>query len=463
MRKLPIIILLLCLYSIVTPIVNGGAGDCPCEDIKDGECIQYGPKMTREGNCKDGKMHGIFKFYSKEGVLQQQKTYKNGILDGEKISYTEGIPYMISIYKNGKFIEQREISFEDLEKVTSEESRLSAENYPCWGKEDGQCITYYDPTSTGGKLRVKHLEVYCKNGKRQGVMKQYNTSGLLISEKTYKDSVLDGLVKLYDKYGEVYQETIYENGEKIKEEKFKSREVREAEAARKKKIDELVKRQQEEERERIAKETFPLKVALSIAILCLGLYLFMRIKMPALLASDKQIIISTKALLLLNFVMSAILSFILIGIPYLISVIFTRKFNDTARTIMLMCQGGVMLFVAWKILFYFMVVSIFTSAGSNIPLITSATVALIALSVFLITLLAQKKIIFLPLIFITLFGIFSFLAYYGGLPFLKGMGLEDVASSRYLVFPLLLPTFLLLLVVYNIDFFTRVEIRKLFK
>ena len=61
----------------------------------------------------------------------------------------------------------------------------------------------------------KGIETTYKNGKLDGVYKEFRANGSISKEMHYKDGQLDGLYKFYDDMGNIILEYEYRNGKKI--------------------------------------------------------------------------------------------------------------------------------------------------------------------------------------------------------------------------------------------------------
>ncbi len=142
---------------------------------KMGKWIEYYPnskKIKEEGNYSNGKRNGLFKIFNKKGQLERVETYKNGILQEE----------------NGDEIL-------DLKKEIGENGK------------------------------IKSIGSYA-NGKKQGIFREYNSNGEIISSSVYKDDVrvgegvitgsgkYEGTWKLFYPTGELRAEGEYLSGDK---------------------------------------------------------------------------------------------------------------------------------------------------------------------------------------------------------------------------------------------------------
>ncbi len=60
-----------------------------------------GGKLTGEYRWKNNQKNGVWREYSSLGAIQKTETYKNGIFNGTRINYDNGIKYIESTYKEG--------------------------------------------------------------------------------------------------------------------------------------------------------------------------------------------------------------------------------------------------------------------------------------------------------------------------------------------------------------------------
>ena len=75
--------------------------------VKEGPYKKYGFKLSNyinaEGNYKNNKREGEFKYYNRNQFISEIKTYKNGVLEGKAITYNKNAePIAEGIYKNNE-------------------------------------------------------------------------------------------------------------------------------------------------------------------------------------------------------------------------------------------------------------------------------------------------------------------------------------------------------------------------
>ena len=149
------------------------------KDTKKIKCIEYwlnGHKMVEEYWNLDGEKDGKWFRYYESGDKQYEKSYKNGISDGNWI-YWDGALKMSGVtYKDGII----------------------------WDTDSDKPYT--------GKWRGYTY----KNGIRDGLVTSSYDSGEMRSEGTYKNGKLEGLTTFWYENGQKQDESIYKNGVEIK-------------------------------------------------------------------------------------------------------------------------------------------------------------------------------------------------------------------------------------------------------
>jgi antitoxin component YwqK of YwqJK toxin-antitoxin module len=121
--------------------------------LKHGQWITYDPQkgvLTAIESYLNGKLNGYSFVVSNKGFIEEQKGFKNDVLNGS-----------FNKYRYGKF--QFQAQYKD-------------------GQLDGIKREYYD----NGKIQQ---ETEFKDGVQHGAYKYYNEEGQLVLEYTYKDGV----------------------------------------------------------------------------------------------------------------------------------------------------------------------------------------------------------------------------------------------------------------------------------
>lgn len=196
---------------------------------------------SSEGTMRDGKADGYWKNYYKNGNLKIEGNRKNFQLDStwkfysEKGKITKAVNYADG-KKNGYTL-----NYDTNQRVTSKETFVNDikqgnawSYYPSGktkqvtpyvkGKPDGWAYEYSEDSVIisimkyqGGILAsVERLNRKDENGKKQGVWKEFYDNGKVKSEKKYKDDLVDGYVKTYDKKGNLESTEKFNNGKEVK-------------------------------------------------------------------------------------------------------------------------------------------------------------------------------------------------------------------------------------------------------
>ena len=188
-------------------------------------------KVSSEGMMKDGKPDGYWKAYSVTGILKSEGNRKNGLLDSTWIFYTETadtleiINYVLH-KKSGYNYNYETIT----EKNNISRHYLKSKELYLDDKKEGQSLYFYP----SGK--IKQIINY-KNGKRQGISKEFDEEGTVITMYEYHNDYMisrDFINRVNDKKqktgvwrsfyddGKIKEEDIYKNGERDGTTKFYS-------------------------------------------------------------------------------------------------------------------------------------------------------------------------------------------------------------------------------------------------
>ncbi len=151
------------------------------KDKKEGQWKSY---FSKEGTLKDigsysqDKKNGTWKSYHKKGSLSSIYNYKNGVTDGESLSYYENEQlWMKGNYVDGK----KDGVWENYHK----NGILNHKTYYKNDKIDGKHKSYHD----NGKLSSSGMYI---NGKKNGKWKYFNDLGNIDFEGEYKDGKNSG-------------------------------------------------------------------------------------------------------------------------------------------------------------------------------------------------------------------------------------------------------------------------------
>ena len=160
-------------------------------------------EIRYEGQFKNGKEIGIFKFYEFSNS-KQPSIIKNFIekTDSVKVHFfsSKGI-----LQSKGFFIEKNRVGrwqyfFKD--------GKIMSEEFYNQGKLEGKLINFYPNGKT------TEITEY-KNDLKHGISQKYSSDGILIEEVTYENGILNGSAKFYELKGNLKEKGIYKNGKKF--------------------------------------------------------------------------------------------------------------------------------------------------------------------------------------------------------------------------------------------------------
>mgnify|MGYP000896226819 CR=1 FL=1 len=196
-------------------------------DKLDGEYFKYAynGKPLQKLMYKEGKYDGLQTLYHINGSIKNTYSYVNGLISGEETEYhTNGkIKYkalltdeklsgeVVVYYDNGSV--QKKINFvkgnqtgKAVEFHKYPKDVVSGEGNYENNTPVGEWKYYYE---TG---KISSIGTLNKKGQKEGVWKEYDTKGNLISEDSYSDGKYEGPSKNYYANGKVYEEYVYRRG-----------------------------------------------------------------------------------------------------------------------------------------------------------------------------------------------------------------------------------------------------------
>lgn len=163
---------------------------------------KYSPRSEKHRNKMDalGRKQGLWRYYTREGVLFMEISYQNDIKHGPCIRHhtASGVITEESNYFNGR----RDGEYRRF----SANGTITTEGNYAMGKKTGKWITYYMVNAE------KKTDGYYKNGKRDGEWKYYNSKGKLKIVGPYKEGVRDGEWVFYNPDGSVMEQQKYVGG-----------------------------------------------------------------------------------------------------------------------------------------------------------------------------------------------------------------------------------------------------------
>lgn len=196
---------------------------------------------SSEGTMRDGKADGYWKNYYKNGVLKIEGNRKNFALDSiwkfynDKAKITKAVNYLEGkkngftlTYDTNQHIASREAYKNDIKQGNSYWYYPSGKTKQVTpyvkGKPDGYAYEFSEDSTIisimkyqGGILaNIERLNRKDEQGKKQGIHKDFYEDGKLKEEKKYKDDLIDGYVKTYDKKGNLVNTEKFNNGKQVK-------------------------------------------------------------------------------------------------------------------------------------------------------------------------------------------------------------------------------------------------------
>jgi antitoxin component YwqK of YwqJK toxin-antitoxin module len=188
------------MFACVHPSFSQNSTDQ--DGLKQGKWVKkydYGG-IRYEGQFKDDKPVGEFRYYHKNGNLKATTLY---IASGDSAITT-------SYHKNGNkmaegvYYKQRKegkwLYYSDIDGAL-----ISEENYEK-GQLHGKVITFYPDSGKPAEI------IECVHGKREGPLRKYFPEGSIMTEGTYVNDSLDGKFTLYWSDGKIQVSGAYDNG-----------------------------------------------------------------------------------------------------------------------------------------------------------------------------------------------------------------------------------------------------------
>ncbi|MDR3159361.1 MAG: toxin-antitoxin system YwqK family antitoxin [Zoogloeaceae bacterium] len=163
-------------------------------------CFENG-KKSGEIPYKNGKKHGIVKWYYENGKTKEETPYKNGLANGVSREYhTNGNVRYETPYKNGTIME-------GVAKWHYEDGGIEQETI----YKDNEIVVekcYHE----NGKIKSK---IPYKNMDKNGVARYYDKNGKLEREATFKNDVQNGLERKYLPNGAILEFQYKDGGNPI--------------------------------------------------------------------------------------------------------------------------------------------------------------------------------------------------------------------------------------------------------
>lgn len=170
-----------------------------------------------EGNRKNFQLDSVWKFYSENGKITKTINYLEGKKNGYSFNYDTNQrvvskePFINDIKEGNSFLFYPSGKTKQITPYLKGKPNGIAYEF----SEDSLIISIFK--YQGGILAsVERLNRKDENNKKQGLWKEFYEDGKIKEEKKYKDNVVDGYVKTYDKKGNLINTEKFNNGKQVK-------------------------------------------------------------------------------------------------------------------------------------------------------------------------------------------------------------------------------------------------------
>jgi antitoxin component YwqK of YwqJK toxin-antitoxin module len=181
-------------------------------------------QIQNEGFYKDGKKHGIFKRWNRNGILIESWKMKNGKTNGKVTCwYDDGtLKRKLNVKnekKNGSFVEWDSLGELIVKGTYQNDLRQNLWKYyispGSWMER-----TYLNDTLNGTTFEyiidslnnVEHILGQYLDGQEDGIWKWFDNDSILYKTRTYKNGEFNGKFKNFYKNGIIQSEGIIKNG-----------------------------------------------------------------------------------------------------------------------------------------------------------------------------------------------------------------------------------------------------------
>ena len=185
--------------------------------LPEGYWISYYPNgiIKSEGNRNKNLLDSTWNFYNKYGNLTAKINYTKDKKQGLKISYSDSCNIVLEEFFFNNIKEKTSTHFYNV-KGKKIWKKINFINNIKEGKSyeysiDGRLITliFYKKGTLMGR---EFINRYDKLNKKKGVWKTFYDNGKLKEESRYKNNLLNGYYKEYDKKGQLINATLYIDG-----------------------------------------------------------------------------------------------------------------------------------------------------------------------------------------------------------------------------------------------------------
>ncbi len=183
----------------------------------DGYWINYFENglIKSEGNRKNYLLDSTWIFYNEKGNFLTKINYKNGLKNGLKIQYGDSCNIILEEYFENDVKQQLTINYFDIKnKIKWKEQPFVDGLEEGTGYEyaqDGRIITIFN-NKKGTFIGKESINRIDKNNLKQGLWKTFYDNRKIKTESTFKNDLLNGYYKEYDKKGKLLNAVLYING-----------------------------------------------------------------------------------------------------------------------------------------------------------------------------------------------------------------------------------------------------------
>lgn len=192
--------------------------------IKNGEPVGYwksyysNGNLKSEGNRKDGELNGLWKFYNKSGIIVEAITYKNGLKDGNNVTFgADSVVLRLQTFHQN--VLQDTAYYFDLNGVLKKWIVFidgQPEGISIHFANDGRPVAK-DIYSKGKKINKIEFNSKDVSGKKQGLWLRFNDDWKIVYEVTYLNGLKHGYERIFSEDGTLKEINKYQNGKLIKE------------------------------------------------------------------------------------------------------------------------------------------------------------------------------------------------------------------------------------------------------
>lgn len=170
--------------------------------------------IKSEGNRKNFELDSLWKFYDENGNIVLEVNYCAGKKCGNRITYTE----------NEVIVEQFENDVKNgYTYIYTKDGKLKRKTFFANGLEegdsyeydtDGRIITIFQYRK-GYLISREYINRYNSQGKKHGVWVEFYEDGKIKERQDWRNGLLDGYVKTFDRNGNLEKIERYRNGELV--------------------------------------------------------------------------------------------------------------------------------------------------------------------------------------------------------------------------------------------------------